>query len=314
MKRGLEPIDLVVAVGLFATVFGGYLMFVTTTGAFQTADNQIAASGSSPTLVDAIQWVQPALGQAIVDDAVLEWDMTKDLAREVRALNRISMTDQWLRSDPLRFVEHLRAYAAGMEREHTARMQWVMGRAIVTGTARGLRSGAVSPQALDSEFNRRLINQALLLAGRMDEAFRVGHQEHLGSMIMTAAQDYHKAVSGNQERLGQSVVAVTGLQEDYITKREGLQAQLASAAIAAIHGEQIADRFAHLAASEFGVRPPAATVTEPRTWPEVPATVYLAASLALIGLFIGGMMMPMARPSRPMEEPKLEEEKYRKTA
>jgi hypothetical protein len=192
-------------------------------------------------------------------------------------------------------------------------MQWVMGRAIVAGTGRGLRGGALSSQALDSDFNRRLINQTLLLAGRMDEAFRAGHQEQLGRMIMTAAQDYHQAVSGNQERLGHSVVAVTGLQDDYITKREGLQAQLASAAIAAIHGEQIADRFAHLAVSEFGAQPPAASLTEPRTWPEVPASVYLIASLALIGLFIGGMQMPMA-PRRPMEEPMREEEKYRKTA
>src|SRR6185295_4494547 len=161
MKRTFEPIDLAVAVGVFATVICGYLMFAASTVIFQPSAMEAAAQEQPSTFADGMQWVQPVLGRAIVDETILERQMADDLTRQVRELNRVSMAEQRLRATPFGFADRIRVYATGVEGNHGARMQWVMGRLIVNATARGVRTGVLSAQHMDNEFNRALISQAL---------------------------------------------------------------------------------------------------------------------------------------------------------
>jgi len=48
MKRDLEPVDLMVAVGVFATLLGAALLFMATSGPIQTATPEGAPVNRSP--------------------------------------------------------------------------------------------------------------------------------------------------------------------------------------------------------------------------------------------------------------------------
>ena len=63
MERNLEPVDLMVVVGVFATLLGGSLLFMATSGPFQTQTPEAASVNRSPDIMDAMQWIQPALGR-----------------------------------------------------------------------------------------------------------------------------------------------------------------------------------------------------------------------------------------------------------
>ena len=316
MKRSFEPIDLAIAVGVFATVLGGYLMFMASSATVQGMATEPMSIERTATVADAMEWVQPALGQSIVEDIILERDMAKDMTREVRRLNRVSLADQALGSVPFGFVDRVRGYATAVEDDHVARMQWVMGRAIVNSTARGIRIGLLSPHNMNGSFNRALIGRALFLGAQIDEAFRSGWQERLGQMIVVSTQDYSKIRGETQQQLGRSIVALTKIQDRYGEKQGLLQAQLAAASIAAVHGEQIADRFAQLAASDMGTKRISSSMMEPYSLPEVSAGVLVLACMALIGIFVAGLVLPRREPMPEFQEAEyaLSEEQYRKTA
>src|SRR6185295_8660711 len=117
-----------VAVGVLTTVICGYVMFVASSGGLNASE--AVTEERAPTLVDTMQWVQPALGQAIVDEAILERNMASELTREGRLLNRVFMTDQWLRVASVGFTDRVRTYAGAVEADHASSMQGVMGHAI----------------------------------------------------------------------------------------------------------------------------------------------------------------------------------------
>ena len=62
----LQPVDLTVAAGAVATVLGALLIVLSTNGSFDPAVPPDAVN------LDANQWVQPALGQTLVEIAALE--------------------------------------------------------------------------------------------------------------------------------------------------------------------------------------------------------------------------------------------------
>ena len=66
MSYRYSSVDIIVGVGVCAIVFGALLMFVATTGTFLVGNPPTAmAEGSLATTESA--WLQPALGQAIVE-------------------------------------------------------------------------------------------------------------------------------------------------------------------------------------------------------------------------------------------------------
>lgn len=315
MRRHLEPVDLVVAIGLMATVFGGALFFLTTEGALQAGATQPAPTVSSIAATDGMQWVQPALGQAIVDDYLLEWNLAQNAVGLVTELNRATLADHRLRTPPFGYLERIRAMAGRIEEDHLARVQYVMGRTIVAFTARGLRERALSADHLDTAFNRRLIDTARGIGDRMDQGFYSDWQGRLGEMIVSAGATQARMAEESQQRIGFAIVRLASVQDRYLTARDASQQQLATIAVAALHAEEAADRFERLASADRLTQAPAPPVpfSEPMSLPEVPYGYLLLASLALTGLFFVGLSLPGFRPERGEEGPAETEERVERT-
>ncbi len=300
MRRQLEPVDLMVAVGLCATVLGGYLMFLSTNGAIGTASAERAsvgltetiAPGTTDVVLTAAQWVQPALGQAIVADYLLEREFSHRTAAAAEEFNRATLAGQFLEGSPYEHFARIGAYAAAVESDHVARVQYVLGRGIANFTARGVRAGILSPAQANDRFNRRMIRMAALNAGRMDDRFWSNHEPNMGREIVAASQVQMEFAGRVQHRIGTAIVRVTQVQQASGEAIAGAQEQLASVVLAAIHSEEVADRFMRLAAAEGFRQGEPLPLSEPRSWPDVPVGFLLAASMTLVGLFFAGLFLP----------------------
>lgn len=324
MRRQLDPVDLMVAVGLCATVLGGYLMFLSTSGTIGAASAETASIGltertapnAGDMMTSAQWWVQPALGQAIVTDYLLEREFSRKTMAASAEFNRATVAGQRLEASPFEHFERVGAYAAVVEADHVARVQYVLGRRIVNFTARGVRTGILSPAQIGDRYNRRMIRRAQLAANRMDGQFMSHREPMKGWAIVAASQDHAQFAGQVQHRIGSAIVHVTQVQQVSDGAIAGAQEQLASVALASIHSEQVADRFARLAA-DFSGPGSQLPVSEPQSWPEVPAGLLLAASMTLVGLFFAGLLMPSTRREGEMREREPGESAealYRKTA
>jgi hypothetical protein len=309
--------DLIVAVGLCATVFGGYLLFMAASGTLGAPSYEALAITPTPNMMDATQWVQPALGQAIVQDYLLERETARKTAEATAEFNRATMAGHRLESSPLEHVDRIRTHAAAVEADHVARVQLVLGRRIVDFTQRGVRAGVLSPTTVEGPYNHRMIRLAELNATRMEEQFRSVREPMLGWDIVMATQEHDRFTGQLQHRIGNAIVQVVHLQRTFQEAMAGAQEQLASVVLASIQTEQITDRFSKLAAAELSGRGQPVPFTEPRSWPDIPVGLLVAASATLIGLFFAGLSLPIVRRepiSMGESQPESVEPAYRKTA
>lgn len=318
-SRTIEPVDLIVAVGLVATLLGGSLLFMATSGVLEAAGPEPASitNASGVGFMDEREWVQPVLGQAIVEDYLLETSINREITRAVHELNRSSMFGHGLRSAPFGHFDRIREQALAIEADHAARVQFVLGRAIVEFTARGVRTGALSPAQYQGEFNRRFIERAKTLRAGIEKRFQETWQARLGEMIVAASQDRDRVADRTQERVGAAVIEVTRIQDGYQGAKAGIQDQLGALVFAATIAEDQADRLARLATAGPVTQVAALPLTQPRTWPEIPVGFLLAASAVLIGLFLAGLSMPAIRPEAAevgAAEPEMVREAARKIA
>lgn len=314
MRRNLEPVDLMVAVGVLATVLGSYFLFMSTSGTLQAAVPETVSIAPAAGIMGAMEWVQPALGQAIVDDYLLGREFARKMTEAATKLNRATIITHRLQTSPSAYLDQIQAHVTQVEADHAARVQYVMGRSIVDFTARGVRTGALSPDRLSSEYNRRMISIAETTGKTMDARFRSNWPTLVKQTILAAHEDHDRFAAQSQQRVGHAIVQLTRVQDGYQNALEDLQVQLASVALASIHTERIADRFDQLAAADFSGRRPSLPFSAPRSWPEIPSGYLFVASVALIGIFFAGLLMPgLRRETEEMEESKAEPG-YRKTA
>jgi len=320
MKRHLEPVDLVVAVGLFATVACVYLFFASTTGALDAGVPPAATIGRAPDIMDSMDWVQPALGQAIVDDYLLSRREASTRAATQEQLSRAMLVTLGLESSPNGQFESIRAWAARVEADQAARAQYVMGRFIVNFTQRGVRTGILgSDTYLLNDYNSRLIKLAETYGARISDEFQAGLQESIGWAVVRASHDHSAYMEQSQERLGRAIVRATHADSMFREALEAEQGQIGALVFAQASTLNQADLFRQLAQADFSAQRGPAPQSAERTWPDMPAGVLFGASAILIGLFFTGLLMPTARPeeeaaaeskeARP-EKP----ERYRRTA
>lgn len=310
MRRQLDPVDLMVAVGLCTTVLGGYLMFMSTGGAIESASVEMASAGMTGS-----QWVQPALGQAIVMDSLLERAAFRTTAETATELNRAVLAGRRLQASPFGHLERIGAHAIAVEADHAARVQYVMGRRIVNFTARGIRAGILSPAQINGRFNRRMIRMAESGAIGMDAQFLSNREPIKGWEIVAASQVQARFAEQVQRRMGDAFVRAVMVDHVYREALGSMQEQLASVALASIRSEEIADRVARLAA-DFSGRAQPLPLSEPQSWPEVPVGLFFAAATLLIGLFFVGVSTPTAgdKPAVDAGQAEAAETVYRKTA
>ena len=293
MGRKYDLIDVVAAIGLVATLFGGYLLVTAADGFWQApiapAVNMTIVTHDPST---GMQYLQPVLGQAILQDILLDREAGVALSASAMELNRAVSESQLLSTtllSPLVLAE-LRAF--GQEADHRARVQYVMGKSVVNQTRRGLASGALSAGRYADEFNAALIQRAELIGQRMHDQFESTRQATLGRSIIEAIQEEDRMASAVQERIGRAVVQVTKAQEGYVEAKAAGQVQLASAMSAAVRTDALVDRLALLEESKAGRTMVAYHSTATA---DISRGALVLACLGLIALFVGGLAFSSKR-------------------
>jgi hypothetical protein len=320
MARRIEPLDLMVAVGVFATVLGGYFLFMAANGTLEAGQPQRATVEETTAAMGpmaAMEWVQPALGQALVQNYLSDRTIMADIEAAAKELNRISLLAQQMQDVAGTSGDDLSARMMELDADHAARVQYILGRSLVVLTGRGVRSGLLSPVLIDGPYNQRMITLTQARAQQMDAAYQENRQPMLGRMIVAIAQAAHETVRVGervQDSLGRAIIRIASLQEENQAKAEA-QTQLALLIVASIHTEEVAERFDSLVKAETSTQPISTVFSAPRTWPEIPTRLLMAGSIGLIGLFCGLIM----RSNRPEDElPTMAEVSsepvYRKTA
>lgn len=287
MGRKYDLVDVMAAIGLVATLFGGYLLVTAADGFWQAPVSPTMSSaiaGNDPSM--GMQYLQPVLGQAIVQDLLLDRDAGAALSASAMELNRAVGESERMSTtllSPLVLAE-LRAF--GQEADHQARMQYVMGRAVVNQTRRGIATGMFSADQYASDFNTNLIRTAELTGQRMHDQFEATRQAAIGRSIVEAIQQEDQMTATAQERVGRAVVQVTQAQERYAEAKADRQIQLASATIAAMRTDALMDRLALLedmsAERTIIAHHRAASA-------DVSRGSLMLACVGLIALFVGGL-------------------------
>jgi|CXWL01.1.fsa_nt_gi hypothetical protein len=292
MSYRFNTIDIVVGVGICAIVFGAFLFFVAANGILQAALPQPMLAEEPVGLQLGMTWLQPTLGQAIVDQAIFERRSNQAVAQSASEWNRATLAYHEWQSLPDGPFGAIRHQAVVVPAEHMARVQGVMGRAIVNFTQRGIRSGVLSADQYVSDFNTNMIRATEARGQRLDHEFATTWQATLGRRIVDAAQHYTRQAGAIQERLGAALVQVVQAQQLSEEGNAARQGQMASLVMAAARTEALEDRLTLLAAIEsFPEETTVAATTTPAAWPEMPMGYLLVAGLVLFGIFLGGLRL-----------------------
>lgn len=291
MSHRYNTIDIIVGVGMCAIVFGALLIFFAANGTYQIATPQPISIEQPVGIEFGMAALQPALGQAIVDQALLERRTNQLMAQSASEWNRATLAHQEFHSLPGGPLGAVMRQAATVPADHMARVQYVMGRAIVNFTARGIRSGVLSADQYLSEYNTNMIRVTEAWGQRLDQEFASTWQATLGRGIVDAIQHYTERAGAIQERVGTALVHMVQAQTGSEEVRGAQQEQLASLVVAAIRTEALADRLTLLAAIESFPEDTAVASTEPASWPEIPMGYLIVAGLMLVTVFFGGLSL-----------------------
>lgn len=287
MGRKFDHVDVMAAIGLVATLFGGYLLVTAADGFWQAPSpaftSTVTVGGDSFT---GMEYLQPVLGQAILQDMLLDRHAGAAVSASAMELNRAVSEYQRISTTLLNPLVLAELEAFGQEADHRARMQFVMGKAVVNQTRRGIQNGIFSADQYVSAFNTSLIRTAELTGQRMHDQFEATRQGNLGRSIVEAIQEEERIGTAVQERIGKAVVQVTQAQEFYGQAKAAEQAQLASATIAALRTDTLLERLALL---EELPHERSLVAYHTTASADVSRGSLILACLALITLFIGGL-------------------------
>lgn len=309
MSHRYNTIDIIVGVGMCSIVFGALLFFFAANGTYQAAIPQPISIEQPVDIELGMTSLQPALGQAIVDQAVFERRTNQLMAQSASEWNRATLAHQEFQSLQDGPLGTVLLQAATVPADHMARVQYVMGRAIVNFTARGIRSGVLSADQYLSDYNTNMIRTTEANRERLDREFTSTWQTTLGYRIVDAIQDYNRQAGTIQERLGAAILHVTQAQTGSDEIRAAQQEQLASLVLAAVRTEAQADRLTLLAAVESLPEDTTVASTEPASWPEIPMGYLSVAGFMLVTIFFGGLSLA----ARSRETKALAEMEYQAT-
>lgn len=317
MSYRYNIIDIIVSVGMCAIVFGAVLFFIAATGTLQTATPQPISIQQPTDSEFGMTWVQPALGQAIVDQAIFERRANQVMAQSASEWNQATLAHHELQSLPGGPFGAIMHQAATVPADHMARVQGVMGRAIVNFTTRGIRGGILSAGQELSDYNISMIRTTEAMGQRLEREFTSMWQTTLGRGIMEAAQNYTERASTIQERVGTALLHMVWAQTGSEEVRAAQQEQLASLVIAAVRTEELADRLQLLEAIKSSSDEAPIVSTEPTFWPEMPIGYVIVANLLLAAIFFGGLsLITRHRESKALAEMRHDADRwvYRMTA
>lgn len=292
MSYRYNSIDIIVGVGLCAVLFGAMIFVVATSGALVISGPQAMGLDEALPSTEAA-WLQPALGRAIVDRALLQQRTDQITASATAEWNQAMAAYRSLRATsggPFAFIIDR---ALTVPDEHAARIQMVMGRAIVNSTQRGIRSGVLSADLYLSDYNQGMIAAADARGKRMHDEFATTWQAVLGRWIVDVSREQLHRTAEVQQQLGTAIVHTAQARMDLEAAWAANQHQLGSLMAAA-------DRAAPLVAGEVTMASAetrgsqVASFTRPSIIPDVPVAYLFASALLLCGIFFGGLVLSAA--------------------
>ena len=291
MSHRYNIIDSIVGVGMCAILFGASLFLFAANGPYQVASPQPISMDQPVGLEIGMTSLQPALGQAIVNQALFESRTNQLMAQSASEWNRTTLAHQELQSLPGGPLGAVLSQAEKVPADHLARVQYVMGRAIANFTARGIRTGVLSADQYLSDYNTSMIRAIEANGQRLDQEFASEWQATIGREIVEAIQDSRGQADVIQERLGTAIVHLTQAQTGTEEVRAAQQEQLASLVVAAVRTQTMIDQMDLLAAIESFPEDTTVAFTEPAAWPKVSMGYMIAASLLLAAVFFGGLSL-----------------------
>ncbi len=281
--------DIVVGVGMCAIIFGALLFFVAANGSYHAATLQPISIEESAGDQLGLTFLQPTLGQAVVDQARLERRTDQVMAQSASEWNRATLAYDTFQSRSGSPFEIVTRQASMGPVDHMARVQGVLGRAIVNFTQRGIRSGVLSADQYRSGFNANMIRATEERGKRLDHEFASTWQAILGRGIVDAIQHHTRQAGMIQERLGTALLHMVQAQRWSEGETAANQGQLGSLVMAAIRTEALLDQLNLVAAIESSAEPTTVASTEPVAWPEIPLGYLIAACFTLGVVYLAGL-------------------------
>lgn len=294
MSYRYNTIDILVGVGMCATIFGALFLFLAVNGTYQVSPHQSPPLEQSTGMESGIRLLQPVLGQAIVDQTLFERHTNQALAQSVSEWNRATMSYREWQSGSRRLLGTVLNEASAVPATHIARVEGVKGRAIANFTTRGVRNGLLSADRDGTIYNMKMIGAVESRGQHLHDEFTSTWQATIGRRIVEAAQHDWRQAGAIQERLGSALVHVVRLQTSSAQKQSVQQEQLAGLIFAAARHEVFAGRTMQPTVAIPSVVPShdlAVGSAEPASWPEIPMSYLIAAGLLLATVFFGGLSM-----------------------
>ena len=314
MSYRYNTIDIAVGVGMCAILFGALLLFVAVNGTYQAIPPQALATEQSVGMEHGVGALQPAIGHAIVDLALMERQANQAIMQSVAQWNHIVMTHHDWQSGSSSWLSAVLRQGITAPADHLARVQGVMGRAIVNVTTRGVRNGLLSADQYGSMYNMRMIATIEAQGQRLHNQFASTWQATLGRWIVEAAQHDWLRTGAIQERLGSAVVQVAHAQMSLENGLAVRQEPLASLILAAARQEALANPTTLPTIAEpLVVTSHQITIAsnEAAPWPEIPMGYLIIASILLAAIFLTGLsMVAQSREARALAQMKHDAERW----
>jgi hypothetical protein len=303
MSYRYNTIDIIVGIGMCAILFGALLFFLAVNGTYQAVPLRSPTFAPSIGIEPGLTWLQPVLGQAIVDQVIFDRHADRLIAQSASEWSRATLAYHDFRSRPGGALGAVVRQAVTVPADHRARVQGVMGREIVNFTARGVRTGRLSADNPRSDYNASMIRATETRAQRLHHEFVSTWQATLGRRIVEAIQQDRKQAGAIQERLGMALVRVIQAHTETEAVRSTQQEQLGSLLLAAIRAEALPDSSSQRAAIEPVPDEGTAVSTEPVLWPEVTMGYLMVAGFFLVVIFLAGLSLAVqSREKKALDE------------
>ncbi|HZH50206.1 MAG TPA: hypothetical protein VFD86_10585 [Nitrospira sp.] len=201
MERVSEFFDLTTSVVLLATVVGIVLclffLFAPTT--FGKNLPETVVNGPVDIQV-SLRWIQPILGQAIVEDTLIKQQYGNHIDGPVTTMKPTTLEGRPTHEKVLETA--IASHIENLEADHSTRVQWILGRLIVTFTSQGIRTGMVTADKSADEPNRRIIALAQETGTKLDDAFKAERQARIGTTIVSETLPRARRTDNSLERVG----------------------------------------------------------------------------------------------------------------
>lgn len=163
MDRTFKSSDLFTVVGMMMTLVGIFmcLFFLFTPVTFgETLSDMVV--NTSPDFQLSMRWIQPIVGQAIVEDTLIK--------QQVKGEDQTSKGGSRIQPPTI-------DSAASVKIDRAALVQWVIGRLIVELTIHRMESGM--PGQLGNELNQRIMSIAQRAERQFTEILRIELEQEL---------------------------------------------------------------------------------------------------------------------------------------